>query len=60
MLGINARAEDLKIQLITDINRAQMPACVLDCILTEILRDVRTQKATEIQKERELFQKETE
>ena len=59
MLGINARVEDLKIQLITDINKAQMPACILDFILTEILQDVRSQRASEGQREREAYRKET-
>ena len=59
MLGINARVEDLKIQLIEDINKAQMPACILDYLLSEILQDVRRQKATEIQKERDLYKEET-
>ena len=53
MLGVNARAEDLRIQIIQDINKAQMPACIIDYILSDILQEVRTQKAAEIQRERE-------
>ena len=58
MLGINARVEDLREQLITDINRAQMPACLLDYVLTEILNDVRMQRVNEIQKERKQYKEE--
>ncbi len=53
MLGINARVEDLREQIITDINNAQMPACILDYVLTEILNDVRMQRISEVQKERQ-------
>lgn len=59
MLGINARVEDLKMQLVDDINKAKMPACILDYILTEILADVRRQRAGEVQKERKKYQEET-
>lgn len=59
MLGINARVEDLKEQLINDINRAKMPACILDYMLTEILADVRRQRAGEVQKERNKYKEET-
>lgn len=59
MLGINARVEDLKEQLISDINQAKMPACILDYILTEILADVRRQRAGEMQKERKKYKEET-
>ncbi len=55
MLGINARVEDLREQLIKDINKAQMPACLLDYVLTEILNDVRMQRMNEIQKERQKY-----
>lgn len=58
MLGINARVEDLREKLIQDINKAQMPACILDYILTEILNDVRLQRVGEVQKERQAYQEE--
>lgn len=58
MLGINARVEDLRLQIINDINAAKMPACILDYILTEILNDVRTQRISEVQKERDAFEAE--
>ena len=58
MLGINARVEDLREQIIKDINRAQMPACILDYILTEILNDVRMQRMSEVQKERQKYREE--
>ena len=53
MLGINARVEDLREQLIKDINDSHMPACILDYVITEILNDVRVQRVSEIQKERQ-------
>lgn len=59
MLGINARVEDLREQIIKDINKAQMPACILDYILTEILNDVRLQRMSEVQKERQKYKQET-
>lgn len=58
MLGINARVEDLREQIIKDINRAQMPACILDYVLTEILNDVRAQRMNEVQKERRKYREE--
>ncbi len=58
MLGINARVEDLREQIIKDINRAQMPACILDYVLTEILNDVRAQRMSEVQKERRKYREE--
>lgn len=58
MLGINARVEDLREQIIKDINRAQMPACILDYVLTEILNDVRMQRMSEVQKERKKYKDE--
>lgn len=58
MLGINARVEDLREQIIKDINKAQMPACLLDYVLTEILNDVRMQRMGEIQKERQRYKEE--
>ena len=58
MLGINARVEDLREQIINDINRAHMPACILDYMLTEILNDVRTQRMSEVQKERRKYKEE--
>lgn len=58
MLGINARVEDLREQIIRDINRAQMPACILDYVLTEILNDVRAQRMSEVQKERRKYREE--
>lgn len=58
MLGINARVEDLREQIIKDINRAQMPACILDYVLTEILNDVRAQRMSEVLKERERYKEE--
>lgn len=53
MLGINARVEDLREQLIKDINDSHMPACILDYVIAEILNDVRVQRVSEIQKERQ-------
>ena len=58
MLGINARVEDLREQIIKDINKAQMPACLLDYVLTEILNDVRMKRMGEIQKERKKYKEE--
>lgn len=52
MLGINARVEDLKLRLVSDINEARMPACVLDYVVTEILNDIRLKRADEVKKER--------
>lgn len=59
MLGINARVEDLREQLIQDINRARLPVCVIDYVLTEILNDVRIQRASEVQNERKRYKEET-
>lgn len=59
MLGINARVEDLKKQLVDDINAAKMPACILDYLLSEILNDVRIQRASEVRKERKKYKEET-
>lgn len=59
MLGINARVDDLREQIIKDINKAQMPACLLDYVLTEILNDVRMQRVNEVQKERQKYREET-
>ena len=58
MLGINARVEDLREQIIKDINQAKMPACILDYLLTEILNDVRVQRVSEVQKERQRYKEE--
>lgn len=58
MLGINARVEDLKENLIKVINGAQMPACILDYVLTEIINDVRMQRISEVQKERKAYREE--
>ena len=58
MLGINTRVEDLREQIIKDINKAQMPACLLDYVLTEILNDVRMKRMGEIQKERKKYKEE--
>lgn len=58
MLGINARVEDLREQIIKDINKAQMPACLLDYVLTEILNDVRMKRMGEAQKERKKYKEE--
>ncbi|MCD7805631.1 MAG: hypothetical protein LUH03_10925 [Oscillospiraceae bacterium] len=53
MLGINARVEDLRESLIKTINDAQMPACILDYVLTEILNDVRLKRMSAVQSERQ-------
>ncbi len=58
MLGINARTQDLRESLIKVINEAQMPACILDYVLTEILNDVRMQRISEVQKERKAYKDE--
>ena len=58
MLGINARVEDLREQLIQDINQARLPVCVIDYVLTEILNDVRIQREAEVQKERQRYKEE--
>lgn len=58
MLGINARVEDLRDQIIKDINRAQMPACLLDYVLTEVLNNVRMRRESEVQKERRMYRQE--
>ncbi|MCC8102125.1 MAG: hypothetical protein LIP11_07645 [Clostridiales bacterium] len=58
MLGINARVEDLRDQIIKDINRAQMPACLLDYVLTEVLNEVRMTRESEVQKERKKYREE--
>lgn len=58
MLGINARVEDLREQIIKEINQAHVPACIADYVLTEIINDVRAKRLSEIQKERQLYRDE--
>lgn len=58
MLGINARVEDLREQIIKEINQAHVPACIADYVLTEIINDVRAKRLSEIQKERRLYRDE--
>lgn len=58
MLGVNARVEDLKKKLVDDINAAKIPVCLLDYVITEILSDVRRQRAGEVRRERKAYEDE--
>ncbi len=58
MLGINAKVEDTKSQIIKVINGAGLPSCLVDYIMTEILNDVRLSRMNAVQKEREAYQQE--
>ncbi|MCD7784559.1 MAG: hypothetical protein LUH18_03110 [Oscillospiraceae bacterium] len=58
MLGINAKVEDTKSQIIKVINEAGLPSCLVDYIMTEILNDVRLSRMNAVQKEREAYQQE--